>query len=398
MSCWSIRKVMTKHSNTSLKSSYLEAEGLDSRGVRLRQARMRAGLSIKDISEELNILPRHLDSIENDSADEALPKTFINGYMNSYARFLGVDPALLKTAPAPEQQGDNLAGTGAGTADDPGQSCAVDCVAGAEPSPDSSANSSPIPAALKGGMNTVIHQTSFYQHQAHRTYYGVGLVVLLMGGLMWMSAEPLLPPNPGLTEVHVETPKGITVESLDAELPPVASNSAASSDGTLETAALGASLAEAEMTPQEQAELVAELRHSYAMMGADNAALLAIEQRMAAKPLAAVVSYSGDSTRQESESVLHAGENGLMAGVGVITGSELAFFFSGDCWIKVVDGDDRVIYEAVAKANASLELKGQPPFKVTLGYAPAVQVSYNGEPVEIDTRQGRNVARLVLGS
>jgi cytoskeleton protein RodZ len=133
-------------------------------------------------------------------------------------------------------------------------------------------------------------------------------------------------------------------------------------------------------------------------MGADNAALLAIEQRMAAKPLAAVVSYSGDSTRQESESVLHAGENGLMAGVGVITGSELAFFFSGDCWIKVVDGDDRVIYEAVAKANASLELKGQPPFKVTLGYAPAVQVSYNGEPVEIDTRQGRNVARLVLGS
>jgi cytoskeleton protein RodZ len=382
---------MTKHSSTAFKSSVLDIEETESRGMRLRQARMRAGLSIKDISEELKILPRHLDSIENDSAEEVLPKTFANGYMSSYARFLGVDPALLKTAKEPEDKNVNLAdgADGSGLSPTGGAQVESECVSASL----TDEVVSPIPAALKSGMSAVIHQSAFYQHLAHRTYYGVGLVVLLMGGLMWMNTDPVLPPSTGLTEVHVETPKGITVESLEDEL---VSTSTAGDTGT--KAVLGTSLEEAEMTPQQQAELVAELRHSYAMMGADNEALHAIEQRMGARPLAAVVSYSGESTRQESESVLHAGENGLMTGAGSITGSELAFFFSGDCWIKVVDGDDRVIYEAVAKANASLELKGQPPFKVTLGYAPAVQVSYNGEPVEIDTRKGRNVARLVLGS
>lgn len=78
--------------------------------------------------------------------------------------------------------------------------------------------------------------------------------------------------------------------------------------------------------------------------------------------------------------------------------SKLSFYFTGDCWVEVQDGDSRLIYANLKRADDSLQLTGKPPFKVILGYAPAVSLSYNGEPVNIETNQRNNMARLVLGN
>lgn len=76
--------------------------------------------------------------------------------------------------------------------------------------------------------------------------------------------------------------------------------------------------------------------------------------------------------------------------------SSLNFQFSADCWVEIEDGDGRLIYSSLQKAQESLQLSGKPPFRVTLGYAPGVVLSYNGKPVEIDA-DNANIAKLILG-
>lgn len=77
--------------------------------------------------------------------------------------------------------------------------------------------------------------------------------------------------------------------------------------------------------------------------------------------------------------------------------SELAFHFTADCWVEVFDGEGQRIYAALQKSDQTLELSGKPPFRISLGYAPGVELSYNGEPVSI-TASSANVAQLVVGN
>ena len=61
-------------------------------GDSLKQARLARGLSIADVSASLRLRGAYLDAIENDRR-EALPgPVYANGYVRSYAAFLGMDP------------------------------------------------------------------------------------------------------------------------------------------------------------------------------------------------------------------------------------------------------------------------------------------------------------------
>ncbi|MGB1007544.1 MAG: helix-turn-helix domain-containing protein, partial [Thalassobaculaceae bacterium] len=61
-------------------------------GASLKQARLARGLSLADVSASLRLRGAYLDAIENDRR-EALPgPVYANGYVRSYAAFLGMDP------------------------------------------------------------------------------------------------------------------------------------------------------------------------------------------------------------------------------------------------------------------------------------------------------------------
>jgi cytoskeleton protein RodZ len=90
-----------------------------------------------------------------------------------------------------------------------------------------------------------------------------------------------------------------------------------------------------------------------------------------------------------------------LAAVGDIQGGMsddlLSFRFSGDCWVEVRDNEGTVIFAGMRHAGDKLELAGRAPFKVLLGYAPAVSMNYNGESVNINRNTRTNSARLVVG-
>jgi cytoskeleton protein RodZ len=75
----------------------------------------------------------------------------------------------------------------------------------------------------------------------------------------------------------------------------------------------------------------------------------------------------------------------------------LSMLFSEDCWVEVRDAAGRNIHSDLGRPGALLELSGKAPFRVLLGYAPGVELSFNDEPVALAPHTRNNVASLVLG-
>jgi len=67
--------------------------GSASAGPMLRAARKDKSMSIEDVSEQLNLSHNVVDAIENDSWEHLPEATYVRGYIRSYARLLGLDPA-----------------------------------------------------------------------------------------------------------------------------------------------------------------------------------------------------------------------------------------------------------------------------------------------------------------
>jgi len=75
----------------------------------------------------------------------------------------------------------------------------------------------------------------------------------------------------------------------------------------------------------------------------------------------------------------------------------LDLVFSADCWVEVRSASGRVLYSNLSRAGTALQLVGEGPFRIQLGYAPGVTLAFEGEPVALGPHTRNNVATLVLG-
>jgi cytoskeleton protein RodZ len=75
----------------------------------------------------------------------------------------------------------------------------------------------------------------------------------------------------------------------------------------------------------------------------------------------------------------------------------LAFSFTEDCWVEVQSASGERLYSDLSRAGSELDLVGDGPFRILLGYAPGAELSFNGEPVPLGPHTRNNVATLVLG-
>ena len=78
------------------------------------------------------------------------------------------------------------------------------------------------------------------------------------------------------------------------------------------------------------------------------------------------------------------------------TGVELRLRSRSVSWVEVTDHDGRrLVYELVSPGPERV-VRGQPPLRLLLGNAPAVDVLYNGDPVTLPA--GQHVVRMTLGA
>jgi cytoskeleton protein RodZ len=71
--------------------------------------------------------------------------------------------------------------------------------------------------------------------------------------------------------------------------------------------------------------------------------------------------------------------------------------FTADCWTQVTDGSGKVLLSGLKRKGDSVSVSGKPPFSVRLGFARGVQVSYNGQAVDVAPFTSGETARLKLG-
>ena len=79
--------------------------------------------------------------------------------------------------------------------------------------------------------------------------------------------------------------------------------------------------------------------------------------------------------------------------------SEDTIFFKldRDSWIEVYDSGHNMLFKRLAKSGEELTLSGIGPFSVLLGYAPGVEVKFNGEPFDPGPYTNAGIARFKLG-
>jgi cytoskeleton protein RodZ len=75
----------------------------------------------------------------------------------------------------------------------------------------------------------------------------------------------------------------------------------------------------------------------------------------------------------------------------------LTLSFSAECWLEVSDARGDVLAADLQATGSRLQLKGEAPFDVKLGNAPAAKIEFNGELVAVTTLPETNVLSLKVG-
>ncbi|QYK02476.1 RodZ domain-containing protein [Shewanella psychrotolerans] len=79
-------------------------------------------------------------------------------------------------------------------------------------------------------------------------------------------------------------------------------------------------------------------------------------------------------------------------------GSAVAMKLAGDCWIKLTDALGNTLVDGLKVAGSELNVVGQEPFNIILGAPQSLELSINGESVDLTKYPKGRVARLTLTS
>jgi len=73
--------------------------------------------------------------------------------------------------------------------------------------------------------------------------------------------------------------------------------------------------------------------------------------------------------------------------------------FSADCWLEVTDATGKKLFSGLQRKDGTLNLTGQAPYKLKIGAPSAVQIQYQGKPVDLSRFIRTNqVARLTVSA
>lgn len=316
-----------------------EDETADAVGVgdRLRAVREAQGLAQDELAQALNLPVRVVRALEEDDDAQLPGATFVRGYIRSWARLAG-EPAEPLLA-------------------------AYEARAGrprpmVEPTP---------------WLEPVSTGTRVLHHRPGLVMIVVTLILVAAGALVLFGIGPdaleRSAAAPGSASAPaIESDRAAPEPSPTAPPPDRPADGEAAGDDPSAAEVPVAEVPVAEPSPGEAP--VAEVPVAEAPVTEDPVAADVVIERSA----------DGSGTR-----VLAGGE------------SRLRLAFSDECWVEIRDRTDRVVHRDLHREGQVLALLGPAPFRVRLGYAPAVDLSYNDSRVPLAPHTRNDVASLVIG-
>mgnify|MGYP000856802679 CR=1 FL=1 len=77
----------------------------------------------------------------------------------------------------------------------------------------------------------------------------------------------------------------------------------------------------------------------------------------------------------------------------------LQLSFNADCWLEVTDASGKKLFSGMQRSGGNLTLAGQTPYRLKIGAPAAVQIQFQGKPVDLSRFIRTNqVARLTLNA
>ena len=72
--------------------------------------------------------------------------------------------------------------------------------------------------------------------------------------------------------------------------------------------------------------------------------------------------------------------------------------FSADCWFEIRNADGDLLYADLGRGNQTRRYFGDGPFMIKLGFSPGVILTYNGVVVDLDPYTRQDVANVIVGA
>ncbi|EBR2487329.1 cytoskeleton protein RodZ [Salmonella enterica] len=123
----------------------------------------------------------------------------------------------------------------------------------------------------------------------------------------------------------------------------------------------------------------------------------ATQNTVVAPSQANVDTAATSATATETSSALPTDQAGVAA--PATDSNALVMNFTADCWLEVTDATGKKLFSGMQRKDGNLNLTGQAPYKLKIGAPAAVQIQYQGKPVDLSRFIRTNqVARLTINA
>ena len=349
-------------------------------GERLQAARIQQGLSLDDVASRMHLSISILEALEENDFEEITAPIFVKGYLRAYARIVSLS----------EDEMIEMYSQYYSEEDPP----------------------------ITSTSNMAPELTSTDARIKWTTY----LVIIVLGALLaawWWNKEqnqetpisldaqaPVTEPeNAGQSEVASSEIAAVSESEMTAESQPESAvESETDSDVEPEAAAETAAPAEVEPEPVEQESVEPEPVVDETPAAAEDTESAAPETEEAAveeitDSEAAAEAEGGEQVEPPPQIQVTETVQGFRTTLLAPSGSDkLIIVVNADTWADVIDGEGHQMVYDLLRANRTLELTGESPFTVFLGNGHGVEITFNGEDVEVLSRvRSDNTARLKVG-
>ena len=361
----------------------------DGFGRALREARRRVGLSVVDVAHALKVTQSTVDALEAERYEELPPLPYIRGYVKRYARLVGLDATTVNV----------------------GSDTRV-----AEPV------TTILPPRSRWALLADLVRESWSM-----VYVSILLVfVILIGGALWWAwpgrdAEQAVIGNEAVTpDAGAGSTTAVTdnaamsdVDTTAVSTPRVDPEQAADPIPAVAEPTPPAAI-EREPTavePPDSAEPDSAENNSFepAEIDPPQPAVVDAPALGAAKPPESAVAdavepAAADPIAPEAglreRRIVDSGPDDVAANGGddSVVLDTITFVFAGECWVEVRDRDDILVHGDLGMGGDAVTVSGRAPFAVLVGNAAFVDISFNGEPVAVDSTVPGETARLVVGN
>ncbi|MEO3991736.1 cytoskeleton protein RodZ [Pseudocitrobacter cyperus] len=316
-------------------------------GSRLRNAREQLGLSQQAVAERLCLKVSTVRDIEEDKAPAELASTFLRGYIRSYARLVHIPEEEL--LPMMEKQ-------------------------------------APVRAAKVAPMQSF----SLGKRRKKRdgwlmsfTWLVLFVVVGLTVAWWWQNHKAQQEEITTMADQSsVELNNSSNTGSQDVPLDTGATSAPATADNTAPATTTPADTAATQTPAPTATPAPAADAQNNAVVAPSQANVDPAATAQTTAPVA-----TGLPTDPAQPATPAADPNALVMN------------FTADCWLEVTDATGKKLFSGMQRKDGNLNLVGQTPYKLKIGAPAAVQIQFQGKPVDLSRFIRTNqVARLTVNA